>query len=610
MLNALTYLREMFRKPESAENPFRYRDILFFVPFVRPLWKLGLISLMLTMTTSGLGSLLPMSSKVFIDFVIMKEGFDHLETFLNSLHLSALIHPIRYVLGSVNLVILLILVIGIFMGVIRMVQNFLILRFQQEITFNIQTALFDRVLRFSLSFLKERQVGYLMSRISSDVSTVQRFFSSIIPQLMTHLFYIFFSCGILFTLNSEIFFMLFALIPIWVLNNYFFGSRVRAISRKTMEKHAQISKDMQEVLTGVEVIKTHVSEKREVAKISAKIRSLFSAHIKSALINSFSANAMQATKLLSILLIVWLSVRGIERGEMTIGDMTALIAYVAYLSARANGLSSTFLNLQSVFAGMERVMEMFEVVPEFEDEGDREDMIRPENLRGDIRFEKVSFAYQEGKPVLSDVSFTVRPGEIVALTGPSGAGKTTLINLMIKFLTPKSGAIFLDAHDLRQIDTRWLRERVGFVSQDIFLFNDTVEANIRYGRPSASSEEVIRAARNAGIHDEIGQFQEGYQTLVGERGVNLSVGQRQRISIARAFLKDPRLLIFDEPTSALDADTESALKDSLKKLAKNRTVFMITHRMSVTDIAGRFFLLERGRIKDIQPKESLNLGYI
>jgi subfamily B ATP-binding cassette protein MsbA len=258
---------------------------------------------------------------------------------------------------------------------------------------------------------------------------------------------------------------------------------------------------------------------------------------------------------------------------------------------------------------MERLIEMFNVVPEFTnneitEHGIAEHGIRPEKITGEIRFSKVYFYYKKDKPVLTDISFTIHPGEIIALTGASGAGKTTLISLIIKFNLPRSGCIYLDGHDLKDIDTRWLRNQIGFVSQDIFLFNDTIENNIKYGNPSASLDEVIQAAKKANIHYDIEKFQDGYQTMVGERGTKLSAGQRQRVSIARAFLKNPPILIFDEPTSALDPDTESSLKNSLKELSHNSTILMITHRMSVTDVATGIFVLEGGMIKIRRDNES------
>jgi len=412
------------------------------------------------------------------------------------------------------------------------------------------------------------------------------------PKLATNLFYSIFGFLILFNLNSKLSFVLLAILPVLALINYFFAARVRAISYTAMERNAQVSQDMQEILSGAEVIKTYVSEKREVAKVSGKIRSLFSTRIKTTLLTSVSGSLTQASKLACTLIIALLGVYEIKNGAMTIGDFTAFIAYVFYLSSRLTGIASTFLMFQTTFASMERLMEMFNIIPEFGDDKSAKHLSKPEKVRGEISFKDVSFSYEKDKPVLKNITFTVLPGEVIALTGASGAGKTTLVNLLLKFYKPQSGFIYLDNCKLEKIDTPWLRKEIGIVSQDVFLFNDTVESNIKYGRPNASMEDVTTAAKNAGIHEFIKTLEDGYNTLVGERGVKLSMGQKQRISIARAFLKDPSILILDEPSSALDKEAEKALKDSLSRLTKNRTTFIISHRMSMIEGVNKIFELK------------------
>jgi ABC-type multidrug transport system fused ATPase/permease subunit len=590
------YLQEILRKPQSEETRFRYQDIPYFFKFIKPLWKLGILSLILNAITIALQSLLPLSSKVAIDFVIMKQGFQKVEQFLHSLNLNALIPSVRHFLESINLLVLAMLVLGILIGLIGIMQRYVMFKFQQEMTFNLQTTLFDHLLRFPLSFFRKRQTGYIMARVSGDVNALQYLFSQSLSQIMTSIFRLFFGLAILFALSVKLTFISLIILPFYILVNYYFAGRVRSISRSERETYAQVSKDLQEVITGVEVVKTYSSEEKEVHKVAGRIRTVINTQIKATILSLLSDHSVRALQMLSTLLILWFGVHEIQRGAMTIGDYVAFTTYVVYLSGSVNALSLFHLQLQTPFASMDRLMELFKTVPEFDHKEKSKKWVHPKKIRGEIRFEDVSFAYDGIHPVLKNISFTAPPGEVVALVGPSGAGKTTLVNLILKFYAPQSGSLYLDGHDLSEIDPQWLRSQIGVVSQELFLFNDTIENNIRYGKPSATREEVLRATRKAHVHEDIEGFADRYETLVGERGATLSAGQRQRISIARAFLKDPPILIFDEPSSELDLATERLLKDSVKDLVGKRTTFIITHRFSMIDFAHNILFLAKGRI--------------
>ncbi len=594
----MDHLTAILRAPTPAGRRLRAREIRFFLEFARPLWRLGLAGIILTALTCALGALLPLSSKVIIDLVIEEAGVDAVARFLDPLGLGSLAEPLAALLSDINRVLLIILGVGLVMGTLGILQNVLTLHFQQEVTFRIQTALFDHLLRVPLSLIREKQVGYLMSRVSGDVAMLQYFFSTALPQMITYGFYFLFSFGILLTLSRPITLLLALLIPAWIAINAFFGGRLRAVSHQEMEGQARVSRDMQEMLAGAEVIKSNVTEGAAVRRVAGRLRGLFRTRIRSAVLRAVASHAMRATKLITALFVVWLSVGEIRADRMTVGDMTAMLSYVIFLAGLANSFSNLFLMMQTVAAAAERLTELFGTAPEYDADEAVGGIIPETPLRGELSFDNVAFSYEPDSPVLTGVSATIHPGEMVALVGPSGAGKTTLINLLLKFHRPTGGQIRIDGIDLDRLDTRWLRRRVGFVSQDIFLFQDTVANNIRHALPEADAAAIERAARAAGIHYEISRFPEGYETRVGERGMRLSAGQRQRISIARAFLKDPAILILDEPTSALDATTEAAVQSALTELTRGRTTLMITHRASVADGASRVLELEDGRVRE------------
>ena len=583
--NSKDYLREIFGRPHPVETRFRYKDILFFLRFAKPVWRLGIICMGLMLITSGVTALLPLGSKVLIDFIIMKEGVEKL------------IVPARYFMGSLNLMIITALILGIIIGITGLIQRYLTFKFQQESVFNMQTTLFDHLLSFPLIFFKKKQTGYLMSRVSDDINRIQMLFSYSIPQITSSLFYLSFGIIILFSLNIKLSLILICIIPFYVLINYFFAGRLRSISWSDMEKSARVSGNFQEAISGIELIKSFAAEKREVGKVSATLRTVMRTRMKHTILSSISNYTMSGSRLILTLLIVWLGVHEKLKGTMTVGDFVAFTTYVLFLSNSMNQLSSFFIMLQPLFASMHRILEIFRMLPEFDSNRKSAALIRPEKIQGEIEFKNVSFSYEENKPALTDISFKVYPGNVIAIVGHSGAGKTTLINLLLKFYPVKSGSILLDGNDLKDLDPHWLRQQIGVVSQETFLFHDTIENNIKYGRQSATREEVIAAARKAHIHNDIELLSGKYDTMVGERGSTLSVGQKQRISIARAFLKDPKILIFDEPTSALDAETEGLIKDSFNELIKGRTTFIISHRMSLIDTADKIVVLDKGRLK-------------
>ncbi|BAI60952.1 ABC transporter permease/ATP binding protein [Methanocella paludicola SANAE] len=593
---AMDQLKGVFRKRDTSKNTFGLGDLAFFFQFVRPVWKLGVLSLILTVAIAAFRSMIPLGGKVFIDFIVNQNGFEAISDILTPIGLGSLAPAIMSLFSSLNLVIALLLIAGIFYGLMQVVQGYLTAKYQQELTFNLETQLFDHVLRFPLTFFKNKQTGYLMSRVSDDVDTLEYLFSSAISQILSSGMYVIFGAAILILLDVKLAIIMACMFPVYLLIRYFFFARIRALSYSERESHAELSQDMQEVLSGVEVVKSHATEEKEVARVSDRLRKVIQVRLNNTILMSTASSVLNSFQYLLLLVIMIVSVGEIRSGAMTIGDLVAFIGYVLTLTGSVNSLFYTYLSFQPVFASMDRLKEMFSIVPEFERQGNNKALLKPDRVTGNIKYAGVSFAYNVNEPVLKDISFEVKPGEVVALVGPSGAGKTTMINLLLKLYIPQSGAIYLDGNDLNKIDHAWLRKQIGIVSQDIFLFNDTIENNIKYGKASATREEVIEAAKKAHIHNHILQMPDGYDTVIGERGAKMSVGQRQRISIAREFLKDAPILILDEPTSSVDTETERSIKESMKELTKGKTTFIISHRMTLANMADKIIVIENGKV--------------
>lgn len=592
---AVAYLRELMRKPEAPPVSFGYRDLAFFWPYVKPVWKVGATGLILTLAASALGSLLPLSSKVLIDFVVMRQEPLMVGRLLRALGMGSLVPTVQQGLGSLNGVILAMLCVSITAGGLALVQRYFSTRFQEEVTFNLQTALFEHILRFPIGFFRRKQTGYLMARITDDVSALQSLVSQQTSNLLTTVFYLAFGIGIAFCISGRLTLIALAVLPFYAITSYVFGGRVRSRSWDVMERRALVARHVQETLSGVEVVKAYASERHEIHKVAGRMRQSVTARIDSVMLSVLSGNVLQGVQVLSSMLLTWCGVREMLYGRMTVGDYVAFNAYVIYLSGPVQTLTTFHLSVQPSFASLGRLIELFRTSTESGTTG-RPAGLRPGSLCGLLEFRHVTFAYQEGHAVLRDISFTVAPGETIALVGPSGAGKTTLVNLILAFHRPGSGVILLDGRDLVELDLDWLRRQVGLVSQEGFLFAESIRSNIRYGQPHASDEDLVAAAKAANIHEDILRLPEGYETVVGERGARLSVGQKQRVSIARAFLKNPGILILDEPTSALDAQNEGVFKASLKRLVQGRTTFIIAHRLSTIEFAHRILVVDQGRI--------------
>ena len=462
-----------------------------------------------------------------------------------------------------------------------------------RVSYDMRNDFYDRVQTLPFSFHDRTQTGDLMSRVTSDIGETERFVGIGLMDLVSSVLLL---VGVIVAmLLEDTRTALLALIPVPVLiyATLRFGFTVRPMFKNIQDQLGALSTVMQESLTGVRVVKAFAREPYEMAKFDQENDGWFNLRYK--LIKTWANNwpFFTFTLAVSVFILLWFGGPLVLAGVLTVGTLFALISYVLMLNGPVQRLGFLVNLAATAGASAQRV---FEIVDAPNEIGDRPGARVLDVVQGEVAFEQVSFGYRDEQPILQEVSFRVAPGRSVALIGPTGSGKSTLINLIPRFYDATSGRVLIDGHDVRDLTQESLRHHIGIVLQDSFLFSATIAENIAYGRPDASQEEIETAARAARAHDFILSFPDGYATEVGERGVTLSGGQKQRVAIARALLRDPRILILDDSTSSVDTETEHLIQQALARLMEGRTTFIIAQRLLTLKNADQILVLDRGQI--------------
>ena len=483
----------------------------------------------------------------------------------------------------------------------RLLEDFYFARFEQNITLDIQQDLIDRVLHFPKSFFDDKQTGYLQSRLTEDVDGIRWFFSSTIVHVISNGLRFLGGIVFLFYLEWRLSIAVLILLPglVWLIR--FFSGKIHILSHQAMEHRAVVSGQVQESLSGASHIKAYAHEDRTRNHLMSSFKKAFQINLEQRTINSIASLSINAMPGLALIITLAVGAFWIIKGQWTIGSLLAFQAYLAYVFGPAQFLASSNLQFQKALAALERVSALFDIVPEDNQEHGR----RIDRLEGAIEFKNVSFGYNGSEPLLQDISFHIHPGQRVALVGPSGIGKTTLMSLILRFYRASAGEIFFDDLPAGDYNTGSLRRRLGYASQNPKILTGTVLENLRYGAPDASRDKIIQAARIAAIHNDIEKLPHQYETIIGAKGLNLSEGQRQRLSLARALVKDPDILILDEPTSALDSATEKSIFDALPAQVDGKTVLVASHRVSTIMQADRILVLTQNGIAEIGTHQSL-----
>nr|WP_294932221.1 ABC transporter transmembrane domain-containing protein [uncultured Flavobacterium sp.] len=475
----------------------------------------------------------------------------------------------------------------------------LFVNFTENSLSNIRFALYENLVKLPMSFYSQKRVGELNSRISADISQLQDTFTTTIAEFLRQFILIIGGFVILGSISPKLTLMMLAIVPIVAVAAVIFGRFIRKYGKKTQDKVAESQVIVEETLQGISNVKAFANEWYEIQRYKNKIKEIVKIAIKGGQYRGYFASFIILCLFGCVVAVVWYGITLTIKGEVEgVGDLISFVLYTTFIGASFGGIAEMYAQIQKAVGATERVFELLEETPEEINANQKGALV--EKIKGNVAFKNVAFSYPSRKEVevLKDVNFSAEFGQKIAIVGPSGAGKSTISSLLLRFYDITSGEILVDGKSIYDYDLENLRGNMSIVPQDVILFGGTIRENIAYGKPDASDEEIMLAAKQANALNFVEGFPEKFETLVGERGVKLSGGQRQRIAIARALLKNPSILILDEATSSLDSESEKLVQEALEVLMEGRTSIIIAHRLSTIRNADKILVLDNGKITE------------
>ena len=546
------------------------RTIRRLMTFAKKYWRWIAFTLLCMFAYTGFDLLLPQALRLIIDRCLSGHQY-HLLSY--------------YALA--------IIAIAVGRGIFQFGQWYLPEYVAQRTVFDIRNRLFDHIQRLSFTYHDEAETGQLISRATADVEVLRRWLGHGLMHLLSDGLIFFGILAYFLSMNTNLALVALSCIPLLILAVFKYGSTIRPLFTAVQNQRGEMTNAIQQNLMGIRVVKSFARETHEVGKFDQQTHELLERSLDTARVSAFYSPMMDFFAAASTAFVIWYGGTQVMRGEITLGAWYVFFSYLGRLIGPVRMMGWVVNQTQNAVASADRIFEILDTHPEVHVKDGKQELA---HSRGEVAFENVSFSYGDGSRVLSGLTFNVQPGESVALVGPTGSGKSTIINLLPRFYDVTEGAILVDGVDIRNYRLESLRRQIGIVSQESFLFGDSARQNIAYGRPDADLDEVIEAAKAANIHEFIDSLPDGYETRIGERGVNLSGGQKQRVAIARALLMNPPILILDDSTSSVDTETEALIQMALLKLMESRTTFVIAQRISTVKRADKILVLDKGRI--------------
>lgn len=556
-----------------------------FLAYVKPYWPL-----VVGATVAGLGKFLvpmvfPWAVRVLLDDVVLDEAAPNPERF-----------------GRIDQVILIVILAHVFWMISAYFRAILTAKAGHRMIRDLRVALFNHVQRLSHHFFATRQTGSIVSRVVNDIAQAQNFVGSALTNVWMDGVLLIVLLFVLFSMSAKMTIVSMLLLPVFFISIKFLGRKIRLMSREVQQRVEILSGGLQEKVAGVGVLKGFSREEAELRDFAVQSDKLYSKVLTTVRYMALNEMIVGFVVLTSPALVLWYGSRLIIEGELTVGEMTQFLLYLGMFYGPIQRLSDLTVVLSASLASIERIFEYFDTHPRVAEKPGATPL---QNLEGHVVFDNVTFGYEENVPVLHGISFEARPGETVAFVGPSGSGKSTMANLIPRFYDPWEGRITIDGQDLRDVTLDSLRQHIGIVSQETILFSGTIRENLLLANPAATSKELTDALEAANARQFVDELPEGLWTEIGERGTKLSGGQKQRLAIARAFLKNPKILILDEATSALDSKAERHIQEALERLLVGRTSFVIAHRLSTILNATKIATLDHGRLMELGNHETL-----